>query len=654
MQTLRRTLRAFIVVLAVALVALVAAAKPAYARDYSVDRVDIDATVLSDGSLDVVETRTFNFDGHFNGVYWDISQGNYEGRDIEVGIVRAGILDGSEFIPFEEAYSENNHTYEVNEYYSYVELKLFNQADDEIVYFQIEYTLSNLVGRHADAAELYWKFVSDGWQVESENVTCTVHLPVPAGESVVPEDNVRAWGHGPLDASVSFDGDDVVYYCPGVGSSEFAEARITFPESWVPDAPQLGGEIVDDIVKEETEWADEANERREKAKKQMERVNTGGTIASGVGIAAAIGALVMSIKKRAEYKETHKTQFDDDYFRDVPTGDHPAVLGTLYNGGNVPEGALTATLMRLTDDHYIALEKRQFVKNRIVLGDKIYDDFCVSFNQTDRVVDPIQGQVARDANTIDRKALEFMEWLARKAGDENLLQFSSIKKTAQKKAEQYKSRYDGFNDEVERVYTKRFTTDESSGMGSLIGIGVILIVLAFVLLFAMLILEFSPLPALIAGGAMIVAGIVACFSGASVDNLTAEGREVKAKLEALRRWFKDFTRLKEAVPQDVILWNRLLVMAVALGVSEEVLKQLEMYYPQILEDPYIRSTYYWYYSDAMLGSPMDAFTGAMAAAHSVSEAQLASSDWSSGGGGGGGFSGGGGGGFGGGGGGGAF
>ena len=654
MQTLRRALRAFIVVLMVAMVAIAAAAKPAHARDYTIDKVDIDATILADGSLDVVETRAFNFDGHFNGVYWDISQGEYEGRTIEVEIVRAGVVEDGSFIAFSEGYSEENHTYEVNDNYDYTELKLFNQADDETVYFQIEYKLSNLVGRHEDAAELYWKFVSDGWQVESENVTCIVHLPVPEGESVVPEDNCRAWGHGPLDATVYFNGSDVEYTVPGVGSYEFAEARITFPEHWVPEATQQGGTIVDDIVAEETEWADEANERRQEAIEHMERVNTGGTVASGVGVAAALGTLGLVFKKRKEYQETRRTLFDDDYYRDVPTGDHPAVLGTLYNDGSVPEGAFTATLMRLTDDKLIFLEKRQFVKNRIILGDKVFDDFCISFDPNDHIVDPIQGQVARDANHIDQKALDFLRWLARKAGDENLLQFSSIKKTAQKKAEQYKDRYDGWTETVNAVYTKRFTTTESNGMGVLIAVGVIEIILAIVLVFAMLILEFSPLPALIGGAALLVSGIIACFTAASADNLNAEGREVKAKLEALRRWLRDFTRLNEAVPQDVILWNRLLVMAVALGVSEEVLKQLEMYYPQILDDPMIRSTYYWYYADSMLGSPASAFASAMEAAHSVSEAQLASSDWSSGGGGGGGFSGGGGGGFGGGGGGGAF
>ena len=85
----------------------------------------------------------------------------------------------------------------------------------------------------SDTAELYWKFVSDGWDSESRNVTATIHLPVPSGQSIVAGDTVRAWGHGPLDANVEITNNAVVYKVPGVGTDEFAEARITFPSDWV-------------------------------------------------------------------------------------------------------------------------------------------------------------------------------------------------------------------------------------------------------------------------------------------------------------------------------------------------------------------------------------------------------------------------------------
>ena len=656
MQTLRRTLRAVAAALAVTLVALVVMALPAQARDFSIDQVDIDATVGTDGSLTVTEVRTFDFDGSFNGVYWDISKGEYEGRYIDVNVLGAGTIEGDTVELFEESSSERNNTYTTYDYGDYLELKIFSAHEDETVQFVIKYELTDLVGRHEDVAELYWKFVSDGWQVESNNVTCTVHLPVPEGETVEPEKNVRAWGHGPLDATVYFEGDDVVYRVPGVGTGEFAEARITFPESWVPDAEKQSDSVLDGILEEEMGWAEEANEQRERARENRNRLNVATTAAGGVAGLGAVGVIAFMVKKRKEYKATHTPQFDDDYYRDVPTGDHPAVLGTLYHDGIYPDEAFTAALMRLTDQGIIKLDKGTFVKKRLLLGDKSYEDYYITFAKDDMLIDDGAGAVARQANAIDRKALKFLTWLAShdNDADDNILQFSSIKTTAKKHAESYKDRYDKFKETVERAYANRFASTEPTGAGAVGIVGAVGICLGVALVIFTLDHDISSVVPLVCGGALAAAGLVSVLSVFTYDKINPEGIEVRAKLEALRQWFKDFTRLKEAVPHDVILWNRLLVMAVALGVSDEVIKQLKIAAPEILEDPYMRGYYYWYYMGGPMGTPASVFSNALQEAHSVSEAQLASSDFSSGGGGGGGFSVGGGGGFGGGGGGGAF
>lgn len=84
--------------------------------------------------------------------------------------------------------------------------------------------------------------------------------------------------------------------------------------------------------------------------------------------------------------------------------------------------------------------------------------------------------------------------------------------------------------------------------------------------------------------------------------MSAEAVELKARLSALRKWLQEFTLLKEAVPRDVALWDRLLVMAVVLGVADRVVEQLRMVAPEVLENPYFYS-YYWYHSYGSLGSP---------------------------------------------------
>ena len=68
-------------------------------------------------------------------------------------------------------------------------------------------------------------------------------------------------------------------------------------------------------------------------------------------------------------------------------------------------------------------------------------------------------------------------------------------------------------------------------------------------------------------------------------------------------------------------------MAVSLGVADEVIKQLKMVAPEVLDDPMMRPAYGWYYFGMYggLGTPASVFGGAAREAHSVSTAALARS-----------------------------
>ena len=615
-------------------------------RSYTIDQVDIEATVNPDGSVDVLEYRTFDFDGQFNGVYWKIPTGTYGSREIETSVTAVGEIVGGEFVTFAESYDGENHTCELRDYGSYIEVKLYSRHSDESAVFVIGYTDTNLAARYDDVSELYWKFVSDGWDEESRNVTCTIHLPVPDGKKVEPEENVRAWGHGPLDGNVSFDGNDVVYTAPGVGSSEFAEARITFPTDWLSEASSLGGRVLQDILAEEQQWADEANARRHRAKV----ITYGGAAA---GVLATLGMIVAAIALFIRNRRQNKPVFDDKYFRDVPSSDHPAVLGALWNGGEPDSAAFTASLMRLTDLGLIDLDLVTVQEKGLLGSTKTFQDYRLTLS-------PKANEVALDP--IDEKVINMLfrtVYRARKAregenaGEVSIL-FSDLEKVAKKHPQRFEDAYDRWKDKVIDEVSRRmfFISGERTFVGAVIAMGVldlVLMIASFILLAATEAWKiYVPLLLLqaLALGLMI-------FLGSKMTSISEEGRELKAKLKALRRWLEDFTRLGEAVPRDVVLWDRLLVLAVVLGVADKVIEQLMVAVPEVLADPRLARTYGWYYHSPA-GRPYDRFTTSHSSAHHVSEAKLASSSSSSGGGGGGGFSGGGGGGFGGGGGGGAF
>lgn len=172
-------------------------------RSYQITQVDIDANVDADGTLHVVETRTFDFDGSFNGVYWDIPTGYNpnNGQEVEINVTSAGESTAGSLLAFQLSDSDEDGTYSISDRGSIQRLKIYSAHRNEKAKFTIAYDATGIATRWQDTGELYWKFVSDGWDVESQNVTCTLHLPVPAGEGVTPGQNVRAWGHGPLTAA---------------------------------------------------------------------------------------------------------------------------------------------------------------------------------------------------------------------------------------------------------------------------------------------------------------------------------------------------------------------------------------------------------------------------------------------------------------------
>ncbi len=631
------------------LVACMAAAVPAWA-DYSIDQVDIDATVASNGTVMISEDRTFSFDGSYHGVYWDLPEGTYEGADLTPQIVSVGIVEDGSYRIFPLGQSGADSSFETSDHGSYLEVKIYSAHEDEDATFRIIYAYPNLAQRYQDVGELYWKFVSDGWDVASDNVTCTIHLPVPSGESVVAGENVHAWGHGPLDAEVSFSGNDIVYTVPGVGTDEFAEARIVFPESWLSDEMQRSATVLDSVLSEEQQWAEEANARRERARLISRIALVGGLALDVLFIVLAVNAWR---KERAKYQ----VQFDDEYFRDVPTDDHPATLAALLHDGKPDSNAMPAAIMRLTDLGYATLGADK-VERGGLFKKKEEDSYYLDLVKMPTYKKP--------ADLIDKATATFLfEQVPDFPGEDTApggqqrVYFSSIEKAAKKDPEAYGKNIEKWQDKItSQCYKRKYLMPDNPARKVPHVCLALSIVLAVVYLYLVAEDYVTGETALAVMAACAVAAIVCAIVPKRMTNLTPKGQEIVAKLEALKRWLLDFTRLKEAVPQDVVLWNRLLVMAVALGISKEVIRQLKeaqpALYDQLAADPY--SPYYWYgfWGPDLGRTPMDALGKSVESAHSVGEAALAKSSNSSFSGGGGGFSGGGGGGFGGGGGGGAF
>ena len=404
-----------------------------------------------------------------------------------------------------------------------------------------------------------------------------------------------------------------------VRAGQFAEVRATFPIDWVPGLAPSGEPRLDTVLSEEAAWAEEANAQREGAR----QVAFAGTAVLTVAPAIMLGVVVYLRKTRYA---SPKSVFDETYFRDLPSNDHPAVLSALVYSGTVQDCAFVATLMKLTDDRVIEIKHETRTEDRFLgLGEKKVEEYSIELAARERITDP-----------IDLAAIDLYFGPDAMNGDE--VRFGAFQ-NQESVGEYMQSFKDQVLAELERRNLTNLAPDTfryaPAALAALIVFGCI----AFAIF-----TDGVNLPLIILGGVLAIAAAVI----AERTNVhSPEAVELLNRCQALERWLEDFTNLDDAVPGDLILWNKMLVLAVAFGVSDEVLRQLADAVPvdrRVDENGmYYYPSYWWYYSHGSLHSPMSE----MHDVYQSTVAELASSSNSSAGGFGGGFSGGGGGGVGG-------
>ncbi|HHW61113.1 MAG TPA: DUF2207 domain-containing protein, partial [Syntrophomonadaceae bacterium] len=155
------------------------------------------------------------------------------------------------------------------------------------------------------------------------------------------------------------------------------------------------------------------------------------------------------------------------------------------------------------------------------------------------------------------------------------------------------------------------------------------------------------------GVSLFVCSLFIAIAPGKFKRRSQPAQEDFRKWQAFKRFLLHFSNMERHEIPSLIIWENYLVYAVTLGVAKEVMKQLELVFPNLQEDDY-RFGQYWYHSQsgfAMVGLSDNLEKISESIKHSVQVAEktvrAAKSKSSSGSGGGGGFSGGGGGGSGG-------
>ncbi len=623
------------------------------AKSYTMPNIEIDAQLETDGSLHVVEQRTFEFEGSYSAVWWTFGLLPMN-AEVSINGVRTVSLDDDgdaapgetkllESVPFDLKWREEGgpgkDSYSMDSPSNTV--YVFFGSEPHCIVVELDYTITNMAQVYDDMTEVYWQYLGSQWSSDSCNVTATLQLPLPQGAVVEPAKNVYAWGHGPLDGTVAIHDDaSVVCDVAKVKSGEYAEMRVLIPSTWLTNLSLKslrlhdGEQRLDTVLSEEKVWADKANSQRMMSLAFM-------IACAAVCVIAIVIALVLYFKYGKEYTP----EFKNKYLDEVPEmGIHPAVVGRLWRWNRENASDLTATIMHLCQLGAVRVEAGSYRVSNKDGSTEEREDYCIT-----RLVQPSSLE-----DPIDRAAMRLL--FDRVANGQESFWFGGIEKYAKTHSKEMVTAMTDWQTAISAEVARRgFFEEKGERFQKLLW------VVAGVLFVASCIIWLDMDNALVFAFS-IPTSLALAVIGNYMPRRSREGNELVARCKALRNWLRDFGSLENRQQLEELHWDELMVLAYVFGVSKNAMEQLRYAAPQALGGPTSSRHagipwWAWYMEDSICAGsskknplqPSAFLTKSIDAAYNTAyEAQQAASGGSSSGSGAGGsFSSGGGGGFGG-------
>ncbi len=528
-----------------------------YASSQTLNELNFDVQVNSDGSMNVKETWDIEiYDTNTLFKTFKTDETKYS------GITNVSVKDVTNNKNFEQI---NEEMYHVTKdcFYGLINSKgMFEIAwgvdlenKTETRKYEISYTVQDAIAKYSDFAELYWQFVGEDFEIEAKKIKGTILLP----QSAETKDDIKVWGHTEdLNGEIyATDLNKIEFEIRNYTGEKYIEIRSLFPNNMIEVSNRTyDKEILNSVIEEETKWAEEANARRE-MKKNMRKVGLGleGIVALFFGF-----KFFKNIKKLREMEKKYKPTMKLDYFRELPYVDAtPAEALFMFSQGLTKNFAssFSANVLDLTLKKYLSLEAGTngsgLLKEDIVKF-KFLNDGKEELKEDQRLVLDFLKTVAGEREEITTK--DITKYLKK-----HVSKVDSLDKKTEKTVENF---------EIKRkVYDKKKNEEHEN----YVGFSIIYFVFAF---FACLTLFGIPL-----GIVWAINGIVLALMAHKTNVFSQEGVDEYEKWKALKKYMEDFSLLKEKEVPSLVVWEKFLVFATAFGISEKVIKQLKVVYPEI-------------------------------------------------------------------------
>lgn len=547
----KRISKTALILFAVAAVFLLLTSAAA-ARSYSFDQITTDIQVDENGVTHVTNRLYYNFDTTPGDQYQEVYYVVLQSQNTSIHNI-SGYLEGYENSSFRAQRIADGYELTAQ----------LPQPNPETAVFVFSYEYYGGVNVYNDITEFNYVLRSNQWSEATDVFNATVSISAPGG-TVFENASYLVYTHprpGFLtsDSAPNANGQliEASLREENVPASSWTDIRILYPRLSNPDSRYvtiINNDGLQNILAEEERY--EQRQVYPYALIVLQII----VIAAGIG-----GALWIYAKHGRE----PKVNYHNLYEREIPTDTKPAVVNAIVVGHGKPNmDAFISTIMSLVDRDYLSIEERRATtrsgkeKKIVVLKfEKPADDALESF-ESDVYI--FLRKYAVD-DEIDWK--DFQKKLGANDSFYNFL--------------------NGWDAKIERLakFDEYFDSKGNKLIGSL---GVVVIIESILVYFISEVLVPStlyPMTSLV-GGMCILSGIFGLALIAypfvfkqHMGRWTEDGRVFYLKWKNFEKYLTDYSLIEKYPPSSIILWDHYIVYAMALGVADEALKNMNLAMP---------------------------------------------------------------------------
>lgn len=566
-----------------------------------IENYQIDAKIMANGNLHVEEYLKYYFDESVNGIYRDIlykytfasqkdtmkaTSSRYQADD--VSNIKVYTSDTS-FNNLKESFEESEQavingrsgvytlTDKVsNGYRKY--LKVYTPStSNSYKYVKYEYDVEDVAVKYNDVGEIYWNFVGGEWENKINNLDINITFENP---SISPE-NIRVFPHSYIkNLTYNVENNDIKISAKEVTAKTAVDARIVFPVESLDFANKIRNENYDYNILSKIEKNMESDKGRYLLSETISKVLFGVGIIGLIAIIIEISKIVNKGKKKEKEVEIY-TEILNKY----SLGKYSIILNR-FNGYN-DNNLLLATLLDLSDRKFIIMEpEKKLKKERFSNIEYNYNmklnaekDYSTLTDYEILVINYLFNKKPGSITNITSFASQSIELNERlKELSKNTTRIFEYRKLCQNLTEE----------KDQEIYDKVPRKPKLYSCLFMFLLGVIYVANMFIISPAANVSKIS----LTLGVILLFILLFALPFLLSARSLKEEYVDEYNKLIGLKKYLKEYSKLKDRYPIELVLWNKYLTFASLFGIADKVSKEFkEELLAQGYDDDYIYTTY---------------------------------------------------------------